>query len=303
MMRVEIYETGQTFDIPTSWDEMPPEAVQYAFREHEECIRKGRSPLSFNVSVLCHLLKIRPTRRGWTLARLSPEISLQMGENVGNLCEKCLGFLLEEDETTHQCRLSFDSVSNPMPSVRAGFRRLYGPGDLLQDLTFGEFRHASVAMQTFFRTGKAEDLDECVAFLYRPHSRKANRAGRKVEEVSPVNLPEMKRHASRLKPWQKNLILLWFAACLKYLQTGAVAIDGERVELGRLFSGDSDGEGSGSGYSFGWNDLAVQIAKDQTVGNMARVDEEPLFSILGIMWHNFKEQKRYEEIQKAKKSH
>ncbi len=302
MMQAEIYETGQTFSIPTAWDEMSPEEVQYAFRKHEECIRKGRSPLAFNVAVLCHLLKIRPTRRGCTLARLSPEVSLQMGENVGKICEKCLGFLLEEDEVTHQCRLSFDSVSNPMPSVRVGIRKLYGPADLLQDLTFGEFRHASIAMQTFFHTGKADDLNECVAFLYRPRSRKANRAGRKVEDATAANLQEMKRHVARLNSWQKNLILLWFAACLKYLQTGAVVIDGERIELGRLFAGDSEGEGSGSGYSFGWNDLAVQIAKDQTVGNMARVDDEPLFVILGIMWHNFKEQKRYEEIQKAKKS-
>ena len=101
---------------------------------------------------------------------------------------------------------------------------------------------------------------------------------------------------ARIEPWQKNLILLWFASCLKFLQTQDIVINGETVELGRLFAGDGDKKG---GYGFGWNDLAVQIAKDQTIGNIERVDEEPLFSILGIMWHNFKEQKRYEAISKT----
>ena len=40
---------------------------------------------------------------------------------------------------------------------------------------------------------------------------------------------------ARIEPWQKNLILLWFASCLKFLQTQDIVINGETVELGRLF--------------------------------------------------------------------
>ena len=102
-----------------------------------------------------------------------------------------------------------------------------------------------------------------------------------------------------LKGWQKNLVMMWFAACLKYLQSGVLEINGEEVDLSKLFTGDE----KSSGISFGWNDLLVEVAKENTLGNIDRVDEEPLFSVLSIMWHNYKERKRNEQIIKASKAH
>ena len=73
----------------------------------------------------------------------------------------------------------------------------------------------------------------------------------------------------------------------------------EEIDLSRLFAGDD----KHSGVSFGWNDLLVEVAKENTLGNIDRVDEEPLFSVLSIMWHNYKERKRNEQIIKASKAH
>ena len=296
MTEIEIYDTGERLSLPSSWDEMTPEQVQFVFRAYGECILRGGSPLEFNLRVLCHLLGLRFSRRTALAERLSGDEPTRIDENLAMLCDRCLGFLLDVEPQTLQCRLTFDSVANPLPMVRSGRFRLYGPADLLQDLTFGEFRHAAVAMQAFLRSGKEAELDECIVFLYRRRRSKPNRAGRRVIAVDSSNIERETRLAARLEPWQKNLILLWFASCLKFLQTQDIAIDGETVELGRLFGGGDDGR---DGYGFGWSDLAVQIAKEQTIGNIERVDEEPLFSILGIMWHNFKEQKRYEAISKA----
>ena len=102
-----------------------------------------------------------------------------------------------------------------------------------------------------------------------------------------------------LKGWQKNLVMMWCAASLKYLQSGVLEINGEEVDLSKLFAGDE----KSSGISFGWNDLLVEVAKENTLGNIDRVDEEPLFSVLSIMWHNYKERKRNEQIIKASKAH
>ena len=93
--------------------------------------------------------------------------------------------------------------------------------------------------------------------------------------------------------------MMWFSACLKYLQSGFLEIDGEEIDLSRLFARDD----KPSGVSFGWNDLLVEVAKENTLGNIDRVDEEPLFSVLSIMWHNYKERKRNEQIIKASKAH
>ena len=66
--------------------------------------------------------------------------------------------------------------------------------------------------------------------------------------------------------------------------------------MSKLFSG---GKSDSSVLSCTWQDLAIEIAKEQTIGNIERVDEEPLYSIISIMWHNHKENKRNEKIGKA----
>lgn len=294
MNTIEVFETGKVVQVPGSWREMTPEQVRGVFRIFERCLRRGESPLDFNVRVLWMLLGVRRTVKGWFTDIFNGSSSVR-DENVYRMCEKFLGFLFSEESAA----LTFDSVTNPMPVVRSGLVRLYGPGELLQDLTFGEFRHASAAINRFFRSHEPEDLDECIAFLYRRRCRKANRAGRMVPDVDQRNARGHIHRASRLKGWQKNLVMMWFAACLKYLQSGVLEINGEEVDLSKLFAGDE----KSSGISFGWNDLLVEVAKENTLGNIDRVDEEPLFSVLSIMWHNYKERKRNEQIIKASKAH
>lgn len=294
MNTIEVFETGKVVQVPGSWREMTPEQVRGVFRIFERCLRRGESPLDFNVRVLWMLLGVRRTVKGWFTDIFNGSSSVR-DENVYRMCETFLGFLFSEESAA----LTFDSVANPMPVVRLGLVRLYGPGELLQDLTFGEFRHASAAINSFFRSREPEDLDECIAFLYRRRCRKANRAGRMVPDVDQRNARGHIHRASRLKGWQKNLVMMWFAACLKYLQSGVLEINGEEVDLSKLFAGDE----KSSGISFGWNDLLVEVAKENTLGNIDRVDEEPLFSVLSIMWHNYKERKRNEQIIKASKAH
>lgn len=294
MNTIEVFETGKVVQVPGSWSEMTPKQVRGVFRIFERCLRRGESPLDFNVRVLWMLLGVRRTVKGWFTDIFNGSSSVR-DENVYRMCETFLGFLFSEESAA----LTFDSVANPMPVVRSGLVRLYGPGELLQDLTFGEFRHASAAINRFFRSREPEDLDECIAFLYRRRCRKANRAGRMVPDVDQRNARGHIHRASRLKGWQKNLVMMWFAACLKYLQSGVLEINGEEVDLSKLFAGDE----KSSGISFGWNDLLVEVAKEDTLGNIDRVDEEPLFSVLSIMWHNYKERKRNEQIIKASKAH
>lgn len=294
MNTIEVFETGKVVKVPGSWSEMTPKQVREVFRIFEWCLKHGKSPLDFNVRVLWMLLGVRRTVKGWFTDIFNGSSSVR-DENVYRMCEKFLGFLFSEESAA----LTFDSVVNPMPVVRSGLVRLYGPGELLQDLTFGEFRHASAAINRFFRSHEPEDLDECIAFLYRRRCRKANRAGRMVPDVDQRNARGHIHRASRLKGWQKNLVMMWFAACLKYLQSGVLEINGEEVDLSKLFAGDE----KSSGISFGWNDLLVEVAKENTLGNIDRVDEEPLFSVLSIMWHNYKERKRNEQIIKASKAH
>ena len=281
MTEIEIYETGKKVSIPSSWDEMAPDQVQCVFRIHEEAVRKRWTVRERNVRILLYLLGVRPGRK----MRLHAS---KMAENVTMLIERCLGFIGEE-------ALTFDGLENPLP--RTG--RLHGPGALLQDITFGEFRAASRAQQAFLKGHRGEDLDEMVAILYRSRYREENRAGRRAGPLSGASFRRDRRRARRMALWKKRLILLWFCSCIHYLQTGRVELNGEDVDLSLLFQGD----GPAKGPSATWNDLLFHIARDQTLGNIDRVEEEPLFSVLAIMWSNYKDSKRYEETAKARKGH
>lgn len=279
MTRIEAYGSGRVSEIPSSWAEMSPAQICYAFRIFGRCA----SPLEFHIRMLHKFLGLRMRRPRGNAA-----------ENVYLLCEQCLGFLFAEDDGMP--RLAMDTIANPLP--RVGRRR--GPADLLQDLTFGEFRAAAMAVQAFGRSQDPSDLDDCLGILYRSRSRRPNRAGRRAGPMSGRRFDRDRRAASRMRPWQKSLVLAWFCHCLQCLQSERLLLNGEEVDLAQLFAP----EGSGSkGPAVTWNDLLVQLAKDQTIGNIDRVDGEPLFSVLQILWSNYKEAKRYEASSKTQKGH
>lgn len=267
MNKVEIFEIGQTVEVPSSWNEMTSEQIQFVFKTFDYCVKHKKSPLEFNIRVLYYLLGIRPSPfKVITLSEM-------FAENVYRLCDSLLEFMFKDSEQT--ANLSFDSIENPLPYIKIGFKKYSGLSSLLVNMTFGNFRRAATALNTFFISKDENDLNECIAYLYK--------------------LPSP-RKASRLPSWQKNLIMLWFSACIQYLQTGIVEIDGEKVNMSLLF-GDDEKENSSYGYN--WNDILIEIAKEQTIGPIDRVDEEPLFSIFALMWHNYKERKHYEKINKS----
>lgn len=306
MTTIEISQTGAKCSIPSSWDELSPDQVCHILQLYDKSVRLGWSLLDFNVRVLYYLMGIKYNWCSVRWEKLADKaVVAERNANVYMLCEKCLGWLLKEYDDPDaegnekkRVLLAYNSVVNALPSIKPGLfrRRLYGPADALQDLSFGEFRHASTALNTFFKTHNIDDLDECIAHLYRARARRPNRAGRYVAAIDNENITVARRRVARLHSWQKTLIMLWLSSCINFLQTGTVSIDGEDIDMSKLFSG---GKSDSSVLSCTWQDLAIEIAKEQTIGNIERVDEEPLYSIISIMWHNHKENKRNEKIGKA----
>lgn len=297
MTTLEIPDIGKSCTTPSSWDELTADQVCYIMKLYDRVLRSELSLLDFNVRVLYYLMGMR---HGWRSVRWEKLASISevdnRNANIYMLCERCLEWLFKEADG--KAVLNYSSVVNPLPSVKPGLfrRRLFGPADALQDLSFGEFRHAATALNVFFKSQNTDDLDECIAHLYRVRARQYNRAGRFVEDITNNNMSIARKRVSRMKDWQKTLIMLWFASCINYLQTGTVQIDGEDVDMSRLFSSEKSKDGE---LSCTWQDLTIAIAKEQTIGNMERVDEEPLYSIIGIMWHNYKDNKRHEKIGKT----
>lgn len=284
------FGNGTIREIPSSWEELTAKEIRRIVKTYYRCMAEGKSLLEFNVRVLFYFLGIDHDWRSIVWERLHPEAAKDRDANIYMLCERCLGWLFSDGEGGG---LAFSSLVNALPTFRTGFcgRRWIGPADGLTDISFGEFRRAATALNAFFKSQRPDDIDECIAFLYRPRSRKANKSGRKVRGVTPEGLARDKRHIARLAAWKKGLIALWFAACVKFVQSATIHIDGEDIDMGRLYSGEGTEKGE---FAFSWNDLLIEVAKEQSIGSMERVDEEPLYSVFVIMWHNYKERKRLE---------
>lgn len=297
MTEIFFHPEGKTAKIPSSWDEMTPKQVQFVFKTYEECIKKNLSPLEFNIRVLYYLIGIKSVSQYVKISCKDPEKARKISENTYYLCNSCLSFLFTEQENGEAPQLSYTPIRNSLPAVRSKIGPLLiGPADLLQDLTFGEFRHASAALNTFFKTHSIEDLNECIAYLYRRRSRKANNAGRYVRPIQAETFEKDVKLVAALPSWKKNIIMCFFSGCLHYLQNNSLDIDGETVDFAKLYSGGD----SSSKIKFNWNDLLVQIARDNVIGNIEEVDQQPLFKIFAIMWTNHKENKANEANRKVK---
>lgn len=292
MTQIEFFDGSKrkyNIMLPSCWDEMTADQVRFVFREYDKVVSGKLSPLQLEVLLVFRLLGLR---------RISTKSAFNeaVTSNIAQIC-KTIDYIFLSSENGALPQLSFCSVQNPLPAVRTKARVLTGPATLCQDLTFGEYRQASVALNAFFQSSDIRDLDECIAHLYRPQSAVANKAGRKVRPVLPETFESEVKAVSGIPGWQKNIIMMWFASCINYLQTGTLTLGGEEVDMSRLFS-SSDGSGQPST----WNDLLIQLAREGTIGNIEAVDEAPLMVVLLHMWSNYKENKRHEKAAKARKT-
>lgn len=291
MTEVRFEDKGKvkaSVDIPESWDEMSPEQIRYVFQEYERYSTGEISLQQLKILVAYKLMGLRkPTGKALVPAAI---------ENLAKLS----GFadFMFKQEGEGAASLTFNAVYNPLPLVYVAGIVLVGPSAACSDLTFGEFRNAAMALNMFFETGEPVHLNECLSYLYRPRTYKANKAGRKVKDIDSGSFQNEVGRASQIAPWQKTLIMMWFSSVIGFLQTGALTISGEKVNMAELFS--SDGKTSGGDAT--WNDVLIQISKEGSMGDVDQVDAQPLMLVLLHMWINHKEAKRYEKAAKVKKS-
>ncbi|MBQ9309887.1 MAG: hypothetical protein IJ222_03385 [Bacteroidales bacterium] len=270
-------------DVPGSWDECSPAQVQSLFRIYDGYAAGRIDELQFRMLALYLFLGIRkPTRRAMGDDAISENLAMLL---------PLTDFVLDAEG-----RIKYDSVRNPLQAFSIRGVHFVGPSDLCLDLTFGEFRNAALSLNAFFKGGAVSDLDECITHLYRPVAPRANKAGRKVWPADGETFGKEAALITRLEPWKKNLIMMWFSSCINYIQTGTLHLGGEDVDLALLFSGS----GASKGPAATWNDLLIQFAKEGAIGTVDAVEETPLPTILLYMWTNYKENKRYESsVKKA----
>ena len=293
MHTIDIPMLGLKYQLPSSWSEMTHTQIHSVMQRYFQSIESGHSPLEFNIQVFYDLLNVKHNWLSRYKSILHPNLRGHKHENIRLICEECLSWLTEIVDGVP--RITFDLTENILPIISVRGATLIGPAELLQDLTFGEYRQAINAHNSFLKSQKIDELNELLVFLYRKKSKSANLAGRRVAPVNNENFASLVKYVALIPNWQKHLILLWFTNCIKALQSDVITIDGEDINMSLLFS-DSEPD---KVYPSTWSDLLIQVAKESVIGSRDDVDNQPLYSIFQIMWHNFKEHKNNEKIRKS----
>ena len=119
-----------------------------------------------------------------------------------------------------------------------------------------------------------------LACLYRPAG-PLQPSGRRVVPYSPDTLDRYAGLCHRFKPWQKQLMLLWFSACVRYMQTGRFIIGSQEISFAELFSSETPEDGE----SLGWITLLYDMAEKRIFGSIEEADRQGLVEILSLLYH------------------
>lgn len=275
MNTLDIPDAGITARVPASYAEMTRPQLLYTMRLLHD-LQHGRiSFAEFQTRVLYKLANIKRTARSIVWERLHPDATHAVAEKVALLADRLLGFLFTDNGNT---RLpAFNLLENPLPVLRIGPIRLVGPADGLLDLSFEELIAADAELALYTETHDERHIDTMIAILYRRRG-PMQPSGRKVQPFLPEKIDRIVRLVRFVPAWKKQLVLLWYTACIDNLQHGIFTVCGREVSFAPLFSSSES-----SGKSLGWLGIQFDLAEKRTFGDMEKTGKTNVIDILTLL--------------------
>jgi hypothetical protein len=292
MNTIEVPGNKKIFEIPAEWDELDQSQV-IKILKLAMLFTSGNIDKDSMITRSFYI--IARIKRNWKSVfkerLLNRSGLLQKNSNTHQAAKALTTFLFLPEDPDHPqapTEFSFDSIKNFFPTIIADNGSvLFGPDDLLNDLTFGEFLEALNNMNEYFVSKNDDHLNNFICALYRPEQMQGIR--------SPLD-DHYKQHSKQIKntpAYLKYGILLWFTTCIKYIKSSSLLINGQEISLAVLFpSGGSTGGGSAG---LGWTSLLYGIAKEGLFGDIRETYKSKLFDVLLFMYDN-----HYKQIKSKK---
>lgn len=195
----------------------------------------------------------------WALLRLWYGISLSV-----------LRKLTDEQRTDLLALLDFIDTRPErwmLPRIRRGFESYVGPGDGLENLTYGEFMYAEASRLRYVDREQPGDLADLTAALYRPRARfwqKTGFGGRTLFDNRRLD-----EQAARLKRLPETIlqgVLMNYVGCLERFPQ----------EFSDLYAGSSGNASDGT-----WLDVGLSLARSTgALGSFHELERTNLYLVL-----------------------
>ena len=256
---------AKEIEFPECWEEVRPEEWTYLLKlRHELSARRGIALLDVKRAWCYYVLK----GRGYGFGYRHHTDDMNLVERLAGTLDWM--WLVDDEEGCISLR--FDSTRNLLPR----WEGLRGPASHGADLTFGEFRCATAAMNLYTQDHQPGDLLALVATLYR----KPWKYGKRDKFVQD-ELPRYMNDAKNMPPWLQWGVYAWLAYFCDYLLRGDFVIDGQTVTFAPLFGRrDKDAPRPSSGQDLGLNSILYTVAESGVFGTADDTDRTPLLRVL-----------------------
>lgn len=251
------------FHCPTSWNEMSG----YSLLRVAYALLNSYSITSAQLKSFTALIELR-----WWQVRRQWHLFFADNESCERMCQAA-DFIWNSNTLTSQL----------LPRIRIRFTYLYGPADMLKNLTFKEFVYAYNVYRAYKSTGKTHRLNELIAILYRPKVDGLTSASKEyngdLREPFNNNLVDQRaRLVANLPRHYKFAIQLFFEGCFSQIV--------ERYD--KLFAkNDTDSEAAGN-----LKELIHRLAGNE-FGNFQETEQQNIYDILDQLKINVEDQDKH----------
>ncbi|MCH8491442.1 MAG: hypothetical protein LAT81_16175 [Oceanicaulis sp.] len=265
MHTLEIPSKELKIDYPESIEEMNPEQylkfIELGLHYKTERISKAQLKTKL-VYILCNFYH---DKRKWKKMEQIDEL-VNFNSNIFHIGET-LESLFDGDD------LRMGSVLCLIPTINFKKRKYVGPGDALNELTFGQYMDAFSHYQNYGETKDIESLKRLFVTLYRPTDRRTKRP----VEYNSDNVESEARAINKMD-FRYLLAALWFfEASLYYYRHDAITIDGNEIDFSLLYNKSGP---SGKSQGAGLKDVLFTVAESGVFGSINKARKAKFLDVM-----------------------
>lgn len=186
-----------------------------------------------------------------------------------------------EDGEVIQFEINPKLTRQHIPKIRFGLKVFYGPGDILSDLSFIEFKECMTCIEQFVSTGEIEWLDKLAAVMYSPRVsfwriRKflGWNKDRLRQRFSFSRLDRSTKILSHASAGFRFWCFLLFVGCMNYIREEPVSIDGKEYSLSCMFGGGGHGKDD-----TGLTGVMFSMAESGVFGNLEETSHANYYDV------------------------
>lgn len=298
MHTIEIPEKGLQHSFPSQIEEMNEHQfirfIELVLQYTGEAITLEQ----FKASLIISLLDVRLDFMYTFMSADARENALAEIYRLGELCESFFEEIDHEGKKSKCFKLNF--TRNFIPVICGIY---HGPADVLQDVTFCEYRHAHRYYTAYLESHDENDLNHLIAVLYRPAKKGltfrrffAGFDGQIrvpfTSRYNPMILENRVKDIAGLPMAIRYGIFLFFSGCERFLVNGSVKIDGKTIEFSSIYD-QRDGESSGP--DIGLIGILYSLAETHVFGSIEETDNQNLYDIMLRLYQLVSQSKAMEQ--------